>query len=66
MTDFEKMIKTLEESGKVESKDYIVATYPNSKVITLYKLNLNYFCGSCETLEFDFEYDLDGNLKEIR
>lgn len=66
MTDFEKMIKTLEESGKVESKDYIIVIYQNSKVITLYKLNLNYFCGIYETPKFDFEYDLDGNLKEIR
>ena len=64
MTDFEKMIKTLEESGRVEGNGYNVIAYSNHKTISIYKvIMLDY--GTEEDIEFNFEYDLDGNLKEI-
>ena len=64
MTDFEKMIKTLEESGRVEDNGYNVIIYSNHKTISIYKvIMLDY--GTEEDIEFNFEYDLDGNLKEI-
>ena len=64
MTDFEKMIKTLEKSGRVEGNGYNVITYSNHKTISIYKaIMLDY--GTEEDIEFNFEYDLDGNLKEI-
>ena len=64
MTDFEKMIKTLKDSGKVEDESYVVITYLESKVITLYK-RIPTYCGNYEEIEFNFEYDFDGNLKGI-
>ena len=64
MTDFEKMIKILEKSGRVEGNGYNVITYSNHKTISIYKaIMLDY--GTEEDIEFNFEYDLDGNLKEI-
>ena len=64
MTDFEKMIKTIEESGRVEDNGYNVITYSNHKTISIYKvIMLDY--GTEEDIEFNFEYNLDGNLKEI-
>lgn len=64
MTDFEKMIKTLEESGRTEDNGYNVITYSDHKTISIYKvIMLDY--GTEEDIEFNFEYDLDGNLQEI-
>ena len=64
MTDFEKMIKVLEESGRVEGNGYDVVTYSDYKTISIYKvIILDY--GTEDIIEFNFEYDLDGNLKEI-
>ena len=64
MTDFEKMIKTLEKSGRVEGNGYDVITYSDHKAISIYKaIILDY--GTEEIIEFNFEYDLDGNLQEI-
>ena len=64
MTDFEKMIKTLEESGRVEGEGYDALTYFDHKTISIYKVvGIDY--GAETTIEFNFEYDLDGNLKEI-
>ena len=63
MTDFEKMIKTLVESGFVEGENFTVIEYDDCKVITIYK---SYFaCGRVEDIEFRFEYDTEGNLKEV-
>ena len=64
MTDFEKMIKTLKDSGRIEGEGYVAMTYKESKIITIYKQIPNY-CVNYEEIEFNFEYDLDGNLKEI-
>lgn len=64
MTDFEKMIKTLEESGRVEGNGYDVTTFSDHKTISIYKtIILDY--GTEDAIEFNFEYDLDENLKEI-
>ena len=64
MTDFEKMIKTLKESGRVEGEGYDAITYSDHKTISIYKtVAIDY--GAEEVIEFNFEYDLDGNLKEI-
>ena len=64
MTDFEKMIKTLKESGIIEGNGYDVTTYSDHKTISIYKvIRLDY--GTEDIIEFNFEYDLDGNLKEI-
>lgn len=64
MTDFEKMIKTLEKSGRVEGNGYDVITYSDHKTISIYKvIILDY--GTEDVIEFNFEYDLNGNLKEI-
>jgi histone acetyltransferase (RNA polymerase elongator complex component) len=61
---FEKMIKTLEESGRVEGEGYDAITYSDHKTISIYKtVAIDY--GAEEVIEFNFEYDLDGNLKEI-
>ena len=64
MTDFEKMIKTLVKSGRIEGEGFTAITYDDRKVITIYKL---YFtdCGGTEDIEFHFEYDTEGNLKEV-
>ena len=64
MTDFEKMVKTLKDSGRIEGEGYVAMTYQENKVITIYK-QVPTYCGNCEEIEFNFEYDLDGNLKEI-
>ena len=64
MTDFEKIIEKLKESGRVEGEDYVTITYKDSKVITIYK-HFPTYCGNCEEIEFNFEYDLDGSLVEI-
>lgn len=65
MTDFEKMIKTLKDSGRIEGEGcYVTITYQENKVITIYK-QVPTPCGIYEEAEFNFEYDLDGNLKEI-
>ena len=64
MTDFEKMIKVLKDSGRIEGEGYVAITYRESKMITIYK-QISTFCGTHEEIEFNFEYDLDGNLKEI-
>lgn len=64
MTDFEKMIKVLEESGIIEGNGYDTITYSDHKTISIYKvIRLDY--GTEDIIEFNFEYDLDGNLKEI-
>ena len=64
MTDFEKMIKTLKESGRVEGEGYDVITFSDHKTISIYKsVVIDY--GVEEIIEFNFEYDFDGNLKEI-
>ena len=64
MTDFEKMAKVLKDSGRVEGEGYVAMTYQENKVITIYK-QVPAYCGNYEEIEFNFEYDLDGNLKEI-
>ena len=64
MTDFEKMIKTLKDSGRVEGEGYVVIPYRGNKIITIYK-QVPTYCGNYEEIEFNLEYDLDGNLKEI-
>ena len=64
MTDFEKMIKALKDSGKVEDEGYAAITYLESKVIAIYK-QVPTYCGNYEEIEFNLEYDLDGNLKGI-
>ena len=64
MTDLEKMIKTLKDSGREEYKGYDVITYSDHTTISIYKtVTIDY--GIEEIVEFNFEYDLDGNLKEI-
>ena len=64
MTDFEKMIKILEESGIIEGNGYDVITYSDHKTISIYKvIRIDY--GTEDIIEFNFEYDLDENLKEI-
>ncbi len=64
MSDFEKMIKTLKESGRVEGDGYDAITYSDHKTISIYKtVFIDY--GVEEDIEFNFEYDLNGNLKEI-
>ena len=64
MTDFEKMIKTLKGSERVEGEGYDTITYSDHKTISIYKtVFIDY--GVEEVIEFNFEYDLDGNLKEI-
>lgn len=64
MSDFEKMVKTLEESGRVKGKGYDALDFFDHKTISIYKtVAIDY--GAEETIEFNFEYDLDGNLKEI-
>lgn len=64
MTDFEKMIKALKDSGRIEGEGYEAMTYKESKIITIYKSVLTFF-GNYEEIEINFEYDLDGNLKEV-
>jgi hypothetical protein len=64
MTDFEKMIKALKDSGRVEYADYDTFTYFDHKTISIYKKVASDYWVE-ETIEFNFEYDLDGNLKEI-
>lgn len=64
MSDFEKMIKALKDSGREEYKGYDSITYSDHKTISIYKtVSIDY--GVEEDVEFNFEYDLDGNLKEI-
>ena len=64
MTDFEKMIKALKDSGREEYQGYDAITYSDHKTISIYKtVAIDY--GVEEIIEFNFEYDLDGNLKEI-
>ena len=64
MTNFEKMIKTLEESGRTKDNGYDIITYSDHKTISIYRIiRLDY--GTEDVIEFNFEYDLDGNLKEI-
>lgn len=64
MTDFEKMIKTLKECGRVEGANYDVLTYSDHKTISIYKtVAIDYEVE--KIIEFNFEYDLDGNLKEF-
>lgn len=64
MTNFEKMIKTLEESGRTKGNGYDVITYSDHKTISIYRvIILDY--GTEDIIEFNFEYDLDGNLQEI-
>ena len=64
MTDFEKMIKVLKESGIIEGNGYDTITYSDHKTISIYQvIRLDY--GTEDIIEFNFEYDLDGNLKEI-
>lgn len=64
MTDLEKMIKTLKDSGRVEGDGYVAIDYSDHKTISIYKIvAIDY--GVEEDVEFNFEYDLDGNLKEI-
>ena len=64
MTDLEKMIKTLKESGRVEGKNYEAIPYSDHITVSIYKtIFIDYEV--VEDVEFNFEYDLDGNLKEI-
>lgn len=64
MTDLEKMIKTLKESGREEYKGYDVIDYSDHITVSIYKtVPIDYWAE--ETIEFNFEYDLDGNLREI-
>lgn len=63
MTDFEKMIKTLVESGKIDGEDFTAITYDDCKVITIYEPYIT--CGRIEDVEFHFEYDTEGNLKAV-
>ena len=64
MTDFEKMIKTLEKSGRSEGNGYDAITFSDHKTISIYKtIILDY--RTEDVIEFNFEYDLGGNLKEI-
>ena len=64
MTDFDKMIKTLEESGRVEGFGYDAITYSDHKTISIYKtVAIDY--GAKEVIEFNFEYNIDEKLKEI-
>ena len=54
MTDFEKMIKTLEESGRKEGDGYDAITYSDHKTISIYKtVAIDY--GVEEVIEFNFE-----------
>ena len=64
MTDFEKMVKALKDSGRIEGEGYTAMTYQECKEITIYKQVLTY-CDNYEEIGVIFEYDLDGNLKEI-
>ena len=64
MTDFEKMIKILVESGRIEGEGFTDIEYDDCKVITIYKSYIDYG-GRTEDIEFHFEYDTKGNLKEV-
>ena len=64
MTDFEKMVKALTDRGRVDGEGYVAMTYQENKVITIYK-QVPTYCGNYEEIEFNFEYDKDGNLIEI-
>lgn len=64
MTDFEKMIKTLLESGRIEGEGFTATECDDYKVITIYKSYITY-CGNTEDIEFHLEYDATGNLKEV-
>lgn len=64
MTDFEKMINTLIKSGFVEGENFTAIKYDDCKVITIYKSYI-IDCGGTEDIEFRFEYDTEGNLKEV-
>ena len=64
MTDFEKMIKTLIESGRIEGEGFTAITYDDCKVITIYKSYIIDF-GRVEDVVFHLEYDTEGNLKEV-
>ena len=55
MTDFEKMINTLVKSGRIKGEGFTAIEYDDCKVITIYK----------EDIEVNFEYDTEGNLKEV-
>lgn len=64
MTDLEKMIKTLKDSGRIEGEGYETIVYSDHITVSIYKtIFIDY--GVLEDVEFNFEYDLDGNLKEI-
>lgn len=64
MTDFEKMRKTLIESGRIEGEGFTAIEYDDCKVITIYKSYIiNY--SRTEDIEFHLEYDTEGNLKEV-
>ena len=64
MTDLEKMIKTLKDSGREEYKGYDVIPCSDHTTVSIYKtVFIDYVVE--EIIEFNFEYDLDGNLKEI-
>lgn len=64
MTDFEKMVKALKDSGRIEGEGYVAITCQEYKEITIYK-QIPTYCGNYEEIGITFEYDLDGNLKEI-
>lgn len=64
MTDFEKMIKTLIESGRIEGEGFTAIEYDDCKVITIYKSYIT-DCDRTEDIEFHFEYDIESNLKEV-
>ena len=66
MTDFEKIEQTLIASGKKKDEEYTVFCYDTLGVmgITMYqKVYTNHF--SFEVVETTFEFDFEGNLKEI-
>ena len=63
MTDLEKMVNTLKVSGKVEDVDFDVITVEDTTTLTIYKaVFIDWHV--TEDIEFHFEYDTEGNLKE--
>ena len=64
MTDLEKMVNTLKASGKVEDVDFDVVTIEDVTTLTIYKaIFIDWHV--TEEIEFRFEYDTEGNLKEV-
>ena len=58
MTDFEKMVKALKDSGRIEGEGYVAMTYQENKVITIYK-QVPTYCGNYEEVEKNNKKSVD-------